>query len=77
MRRHASALFHPRFAAGASRWVRFGNRVVKIPATAAVMLYRWRSPRKPGPMRCDASVPLPGESISLVSAPGVVGQVLA
>lgn len=77
MKRHAYDFFHPRVAAGSPRWVRFGNRLVQLPATTPVHLYRWRSVRKPGPFAADLSVPLPGETVALVSAPGVIGQVLA
>ncbi len=77
MKRDAAAMFHPRQAAGSPRWVRFANRLVQLPATTPINLYRWRSVRKPGPFVADLSVPLPGERVALTSAPGVVGTVLA
>lgn len=78
-RRDAAAMFHPRTAAGSPRWVLFdaGHRLVKLPASTPVHLYRWRSVRKPGPFVSDLSVPLPGERVALVTAPGQVGTVLA
>lgn len=78
-RRDATAAFHPRHAAGAPRWVRFDAdcRLTRLPADTAVLLFRWRSVRKPGPFVADLSVPLPGERVALVSAPGRVGTVLA
>jgi hypothetical protein len=79
MRRDTTKHFHPRDAAGSPRWVRFdaGHRLVRLPATTAIHLYRWRSVRKPGPFVSDLSVPLPGERVALVTAPGQVGTVLA
>jgi len=77
--RDAARLFHPRHAAGSPRWVKFDAdcRLVRLPASTPVLLYRWRSVRKPGPIIADLSVPLPGERVAMIAAPGVVGTVLA
>jgi hypothetical protein len=68
--------FHPRAAAGRDRWLAFGKELVRVRPNSAILLFRWRSPRKPGPFVCDAFVPADGERVALIGRPDVVGTVL-
>ena len=71
------ARYHPRPNAGSPRLVRFDDgEEIEIRSTIVVLLHRFRSKRKPGPMLADASVALPGEYVALPDAPERVGIVV-
>jgi len=69
--------FQPRASAGRDRLLRAADGTIqRLRSPTAVLLHRWRSPRKPGPFIADASIARLGERVSLPGAIGLLEVVL-